>query len=702
MSIKLKRIIKPLLIVILLLTVAAYFLPQLLDKVVIHKLSKAALFSGPVSYQRTNPHTLVVRQIHYETLLADEVKAQIHIPMMIIEYTWSSLSQKRLEKMLCPRVEVSFAIQEYEVSAEKLAMLATQLRYLYLAPPAKQMAIDAIGIEVLNERKPQLKPLWAIGSFYSTSKVPTQYRVHLKMKSRGNFNSKITLQSQIVIGDNTLHLRIDDSSRISLESSSLSKNMSFDVHPKKIQMDLDLTNPQWTKIKSDIELTLHRLVEKNARNTQTLAHSEVKLQSQWIPEREQFKGTGQFQGEIITIKNHLTDREVKAENIMLNVDPIEYFQGIWNGSGRSQMTITQTDDPILSHLPFKIKSTFSIKDNLLKAHGKLLDKKNIFSGDFSLKHFIPQKTGQGQLYLKSNHFNKYPLIFNHLIHDIDPDLFFESGNLSAQGNIKWSHKHERWHVVANDDFHLDINKLSGRYKATTFKDLQGTVFFNSIVPLQSKPKQTLLLEEIDDHIKLEQLKSTYDFSQKDNQHLKFHVEHVDVQVAEGHLIANDFSFNKKQSLTPVNIKAKHINLSEIFKLINVEGLTAEGFVNGTLPSSYDKRGYFINNGELDAIDKGIIIYAPSNVTESFKNNKKAAIVTEVLSDFQYEKLHVMLNMKPEMTFLHGTISGKNPNFYQGLPLEFHLRLTAPFESMLDAGFIGKYIDSRYHYTVKEE
>ncbi len=687
----------------LVVALSVYFFPYLLDKIVIHKLSDAALFSGPVTYEHANAHILIVRHIHYEDLLGDDVQATIHIPLMIVEYSLSSIRRNRLEHILIPRMEITLAVQERDISAKKLGVLVAQLRYLYLAPPARDVAMDAIILRVKNQREPKILPLEAFGSLHLTSKSATQYSAHLKAQSQGTITGKADIQAVVKLGNKILDFYIDESSRIHIEKMTMKKekNIAFDILPKKIKAVVDLTHPKWTKIQSQTSFLLYGLLNKKSGDKRVLDHSHITLDSEWIPELETFKGTGKLLSEKISINNTSAKQQVHATDISLLLEDITYAHGKWNALGKCNLNITVVSDPLLSHIPVKLQSQFSVTQDRLKIKGDLADWQGVFSGNFSAQHILQTKDGEGALLLESNHFSTRPLIFNHLLKNIDPDLFFEDGDITVKGNIQWHKPQGQWQITANDDFYIKINQLSGRYKGTSFNKLNGTLFFESLSPLKSKPNQKITLATLNSDLKLKKSTLIFDFDKE--KILEFHIKQCKTHLTEGTLSATNFSLNKESSSTPIQIIAKHINLEDIMTLINVKGLSAKGFINGTLPFHYNKGGYFIKEGKFNGTEKGTIRYTPGALTKSFKNKKKAAIVTEVLSNFQYDKLQITLEMTPETSFLHGIISGKNPDFYQGsLPLEFHLRLTAPFQSMLDAGFIGKTIANRYRYSVKEE
>jgi hypothetical protein len=137
-----------------------------------------------------------------------------------------------------------------------------------------------------------------------------------------------------------------------------------------------------------------------------------------------------------------------------------------------------------------------------------------------------------------------------------------------------------------------------------------------------------------------------------------------------------------------DLRAEGIDLGALFAMLELDGLTGEGRLEGTLPLEYDGRSLLIREGRLESTGEGgRIRYQPdAAATAVAQQGANFGLVYAVLENFRYQRVVLELNgdllgeVRIEMK-----LSGSNPEYQGGTPVEFNLDLEANFADLVRGG-----------------
>lgn len=155
--------------------------------------------------------------------------------------------------------------------------------------------------------------------------------------------------------------------------------------------------------------------------------------------------------------------------------------------------------------------------------------------------------------------------------------------------------------------------------------------------------------------------------------------------AGGTITSTGFTLPLDTMSTKLILNAKGLDLQQLFQIAPLEGLSATGKVDGSLPIEVNGGQLSINNGSLQTTGTGVIRYNPQDMPAFLKDNSQKQIVDlkAALTQFQYESLGMTLNgALGQSQKVNLRIRGKNPLFYGGKPVNFNLNVEGPLENII--------------------
>ena len=165
----------------------------------------------------------------------------------------------------------------------------------------------------------------------------------------------------------------------------------------------------------------------------------------------------------------------------------------------------------------------------------------------------------------------------------------------------------------------------------------------------------------------------------------FTLHSAEWEAVGGKIISSPFTMPLGTMNTAVTLSAKSLDLQQLFQIAPLEGLTADGKVDGNLPVQINNGVFSIVNGTLQTTGTGVIRYNPQQPPAFLQNTTQQQIIDlkAALAQFHYDSLGVTINGeigKSQQVQLR--IRGKNPLFYAGKPVNFNLNVEGPIENII--------------------
>lgn len=254
-----------------------------------------------------------------------------------------------------------------------------------------------------------------------------------------------------------------------------------------------------------------------------------------------------------------------------------------------------------------------------------------------------------------------------------------SGTVRLAGPITWAKG------KAKSDLKLGLEKLSGIAGPVQFVNMNGVITIDEPWPVSTAPGQEIAIEQILAGLPMS------------NALLRFELDAPVMHIAEGRL---DMA-GGRASIAPTEInmtaagqrmtlKIDQLSVSELFTVAGVAGLSGEGTISGQAPITLFPNGIIIDKASFAAEAPGVLRYDAAKAPGALSSaGDSVGLALQALSNFQYKELSVTLDRRlTGDTDLGLHISGSNPSFYNGYPVEFNLNLSGKLDEVLRKGLAG--------------
>jgi hypothetical protein len=170
------------------------------------------------------------------------------------------------------------------------------------------------------------------------------------------------------------------------------------------------------------------------------------------------------------------------------------------------------------------------------------------------------------------------------------------------------------------------------------------------------------------------------------------VDSLSIGLADGTLTTGDLAFAPGAGLPPeiaVPVQVGNVELGELLKLVDIDGLDGKGQLDGLLPlrlvtGTGGTPRLLLQQGRLEARGPGTLRYAGAGLPQqgSGSGAQSVALLRDALEDFHYRSLSAELDQGPDGAggiLLH--LDGSNPAVLNGRRFLLNIRLEANFDRL---------------------
>lgn len=326
------------------------------------------------------------------------------------------------------------------------------------------------------------------------------------------------------------------------------------------------------------------------------------------------------------------------------------------------------------------EGVFIPKDPLI-AHGHLRYQ-NGMQGTFYLHDYQQYLEGNIKIDQDNYHLNLMSIPFsdrNLLLTQVMPNLNTDAKitkgiiSLIAQGSIDELPKTQALLTLAQ------INLNSQAYE---IKQLNAQLKLTNLEPL-TVPGGIMSAKEINYNFPLTNIKANFTINAGNN--LTLRIARATANTAGGSVTATNQLYNFNQVENNLILQLTNIELADLIKVIKVDGLSGLCRLSGDLwlqlyPSNVKiKQGHLVKQNSQCQI-----VYHPKNPI----TNKTVGEAMKFLQNFIASTVSIEIHTEGANTLAKATLAGKNPDFYNGIPVKLNINLTGSLQAIIDSLFIG--------------
>ncbi len=255
-----------------------------------------------------------------------------------------------------------------------------------------------------------------------------------------------------------------------------------------------------------------------------------------------------------------------------------------------------------------------------------------------------------------------------------------SGRVELEGPVNFSGGN------LTSDLKFGVTNLSGKVGPVQLTNVNSVIEIDRPWPFSTKPDQVVAVELAD--IGLPLTNALFRFKISDGKVLDLKESRLDM--TGGKVALDPAVLNFDAPAQNLMLKVDSISVGQLFDTLGIAGLSGEGAISGNVPVTIFPGGIAIPEAKLAATAPGVLRYDRNQAPLALQSaGESVAMALEALADFHYEKLILDLtrNLTGDVSLgLH--ISGRNPSFYDGYPVEFNLSIEGRLDQALKEGLAG--------------
>jgi hypothetical protein len=295
--------------------------------------------------------------------------------------------------------------------------------------------------------------------------------------------------------------------------------------------------------------------------------------------------------------------------------------------------------------------------------------------EISGAHRLTDSAGRARLHVHAVDFNPGQLQPSTLFPFLSDLLTEASGSIEMKGSAEWNADRIRGTVE------VDVSDFSATTAFATLEHINATFELNETGA--TLPNQILSVGRLDFGLELTDGLIRYRVKPGWN----VEIESTSWTFAGGELTTigkiDSRAKNRKSS-----IHVKNVDLAEFVKLVNLEGLSGSGRLEGEFPIALVGGEIEIRNAVLRSNgEAGVIRYRPDSGTANIAAaDDQFATTLKVLENFHYERLEIEINgpaLGEVAIQIH--LAGVNPDYEDGYPVNFNLSVDSRLSDLLRTG-----------------
>lgn len=252
------------------------------------------------------------------------------------------------------------------------------------------------------------------------------------------------------------------------------------------------------------------------------------------------------------------------------------------------------------------------------------------------------------------------------------------GSLSGSAELSWGA------AAPVARAHLVLDGLSFAAPGARVSNLGLDLTFDSLYPPETPPDQRLSVARIDPGVPMRDLDLR--FRILPGAPPKLAIRSGEVSLLDGQLSLAEVTLDPAAERIAVPLEARRLDLTALFKLIDIEGLAGEGDLSGRIPLVFAGGSVGIEGGHLAAEGPGTLrIRSEAARRLLASGGESTELVLDALEDFRYSELTLDIAKDPAADpRLTLSMLGHNPAVLEGYPIRFNVNLEGRTGRLLDS------------------
>ncbi len=264
------------------------------------------------------------------------------------------------------------------------------------------------------------------------------------------------------------------------------------------------------------------------------------------------------------------------------------------------------------------------------------------------------------------------------------DLRDVSGGVQAEAALAWAPGEMSGAAT------LRLDDLTFGSDAAAVHGLDLDLRLDRLFPPSSPPDQRLSVRRIDPGVALDDIEVR--FQVRPGAPTRLAIERGVLSVSGGRLRLRDLLLDPAAERQDLAIEVEGLALAELFRILDVEGLSGTGRLSGRIPIVLVGDTAIIEAGRLEADAPGLLRFRSEQAARALAGaGESADLMLRVLRNFHYDELSLTIDKPAEAgARLALVLLGQNPEVKDGHPFRLNINLegdTGPLVEALSQAYI---------------
>ncbi|SDG84678.1 intermembrane phospholipid transport protein YdbH family protein [Roseospirillum parvum] len=263
-----------------------------------------------------------------------------------------------------------------------------------------------------------------------------------------------------------------------------------------------------------------------------------------------------------------------------------------------------------------------------------------------------------------------------------------SGTLGLSGTLRGGLGEDGLDLVP--DLIVTLADVEVRRGFLALSGVDGAVSLDGLLPPTTPPGQMVTAQVIEAGIPLPEARLTFHLAAPDSPGSppRLALEGATVGLAGGSLtLAEPTTIPLDLSAGAVDLDVVSVDLGELSRLSQLDGLIASGALTGQLHLRLERGDVYLAPSHLKATEPGILRYRPDGPNPLALRGESLALLARALDNFHYQSLGLEVAGgvgRNSRVALH--VNGANPDLYDGYPFEYNLSVEGELIDIARGGF----------------
>ncbi|MEQ9111243.1 MAG: YdbH domain-containing protein [Rhodospirillaceae bacterium] len=234
--------------------------------------------------------------------------------------------------------------------------------------------------------------------------------------------------------------------------------------------------------------------------------------------------------------------------------------------------------------------------------------------------------------------------------------------------------------------HIYVKEMDVEGNDFALRRLNTAVAFDSVVPLRTDGPQSVAIGLLQAGIPVTDFLGTFALDSTGT----LEVDQVSMSFAGGEVTGGPLSLRLDQEETLAELSVTAVSLPALASMTELDGLEATGTLSGRIPIIIRGSNILIESGKLKTSGPGVVKYRTSSSADTIAADQGGlSLALQALQDFRYDSIEVTVSGSVQKELEASlAIKGRNPDLYDGYPIDFNLNLSGELANIIRGSMAG--------------